>query len=587
MPVGSFQVPTGTFLIFEETDMIRKFTLALALLSAMAVNAEDRSEAKMKDIAASKLHSIGVLPSYAKGEAGRHVAEAIDMPQMKIYKAEAGGFVIVSKDDRVRPVLAYSAATIHADNMPCCMKWWMNATGKAIAYALENGVDVTDDNLPTYTPVEPFVKCHWGQGAPYNNQAPMVGKKNAPSGCVATAMAQVIWHNRYPASAEFMGSFTEPGNNVVKKEPVKSTYNYDLMAEGYGTYTAFGEKVQREYSDEEGNAVAQLMHDCALASKMDFNTGASGAYSSDYGHSLHTFFGYPKNSIKLVQRMCFTDEEWHKMVYDELQLQSPLMYGGVGSDGGHCFVVHGMDTNGMVYVNWGWDGDFDGYFDMDIMNSQGNKYIFDQQQDMVIGIRPTARPDDKIVSFFASNGFVGEKFVRSFSISGAMYNFGAYDFHGKLGFRFVDEADGSEQYVDINWNNGDETQSISPWKGIQGGININPNTTTEVNLQPGHSYIVYPIAQCNEEIEDGRFSYVREFIKENVSGDKVWFRLTLDSSKKPTIEKFHGDIPVVTAIQNVPLSPAASQTAAYDLIGRRVADSYKGIVIRNGKKYIQ
>lgn len=202
-------------------------------------------------------------------------------------------------------------------------------------------------------------------------------------------------------------------------------------------------------------------------------------------------------------------------------------------------------------------------------------------------IRPTARPDDKVISILAANELRAEKLLRSVSISGSVYNFGAYNFQGKLGLRFVDEADGSEQYVDVPWNNGDESLAMTPWNGVNIGVTFNPATTTDVNLQAGHSYIVYPMAQCKEEIEDGRFSYVREFIKENVSGDKVWFRLTLDSSKKPAIEKFNGDIPVVTAIHNATVEPAASQTVLYNISGQRVGNGYHGIVISNGKKYVK
>lgn len=569
--------------------MIRKFTLSLAMAIALVASADNRSEAQMQNIAAEKLQSIGVMSSHAKGSMHQYVAEALDMPQMKIYKSDEGGFVIVSKDDRIRPVLAYSSAVISADDMPCCMKWWIDATAKSISMALEAGENLADDNRPSFVPVEPFMMCHWNQNAPYNNLAPVIGKKHAPTGCVATAMAQVIWYNRFPASAEFMGSYTEPGNNVVKKELVQSTYNYNLMAEGYGSYNAFGEKAQYSYSEEEGNAVAQLMHDCALASKMDFNTDGSGAYSSDYGHSLHTFFGYPKNSIKSLLRACFTDDEWHQMVYDELQMHNPIMYSGHGSSGGHCFVVHGIDENGMVYVNWGWGGKWDGYFDMDVMNSQGTTNVFSEGQNIVIGIRPTALPEEEVTSLFASDdGFTAEKLLRSFNINSVIYNYGAYEFRGKLGFHFADETDGSDQYVDVAWNSGDESLSIAPWYGVNLAVTINPSTATNVTLLPEHSYIVYPVSQCEEEIADERFSFIREQTADGKGGDKVWFRLSIDSSKKVgSLEKNYGEIPLPTSIQNVVLTPDVPSTAPYNISGQRVADSYRGIVIMNGKKKIQ
>lgn len=587
MPAGAFFEKKSScwhdFFIESNSVMIRKFTLSLLALAAVSAYAEDRSDAQMKSIAADKLQSMGLLANFAKGKAADAITEAMDLQQMKIYTAEGSGFVIVSKDNRIQPVLAYSSSSLDVQNMPCCMQWWMDATDKSLANAIKRGDDLPDgSDRPTFRPVEPFLKCHWGQGAPYNDLAPLLGKKNAPSGCVATAMAQVIWYNRFPASAEFMGSYTEPGNNVVKKENVSSTYNYDHMVEGYGSYTAFGEKKSYDYPEVEGRAVAQLMHDCALASKMDFASGGSGAAASDYGDALHTCFGYPKQSVKLYQRFLYTADEWHKLVYDELMRQCPLMYGGSRSSGGHCFVVHGIDENGLVYVNWGWDGNSDGYFDMDLMNSEGDNDGYSAQQDIVAGIRSNPLPGDVVTSIFGSLDFKASKLLRSVSISGMAYNFGAYTFEGKVGYRIIDEMDGSVQYVDIPVE-----KLIYPWYGIDMSLSINPTTSKDVTIQASHSYIILPVTQCTEEIHEGRFSLVRERIDEKKYGNLVWFRIIADESRKCDIEKHFGEIPNVTGINQIIADAPSAPAGTFNLMGQKVPADYRGVVITNGKKFIK
>jgi hypothetical protein len=64
-----------------------------------------------------------------------------------------------------------------------------------------------------YTVVEPFIKTLWGQGDPYNFLTPEINGKHTPSGCVATAMSQIMKYYTYPAQGKGMGYYTIEGNS--------------------------------------------------------------------------------------------------------------------------------------------------------------------------------------------------------------------------------------------------------------------------------------------------------------------------------------------------------------------------------------
>lgn len=151
------------------------------------------------------------------------------------------------------------------------------------------------------------------------------------------------------------------------------------------------------YTNEQALAVATLMRDCAVASNMEYGgsaEGGSGAFSQDAAVGMRTYFGFANATC--VERdnyygtKYYSDAEWMDMVYTELNENGPLYYGGADSyNGGHAFVIHGYDSNGKVYVNWGWSGDDDGYYDISLLNP--SYYEFSIGQDMITGIKGAPR----------------------------------------------------------------------------------------------------------------------------------------------------------------------------------------------------
>ena len=230
----------------------------------------------------------------------------------------------------------------------------------------------------------------WGQMEPYNNFCPLeydaTGKLVGRTvvGCVATAMAQIMYYHKYPTQPT--GTYTDMQTTEAFGRPVPITVNlddytfdYSLMQDSY---------TPGNYSPATADQVAALSYACGVSFAMIYGTGASGTYSDSAVVSLKAHFGFP--NARLLDRSSFTDGDdvWMNIIFNELSHNRPLMYSGVDDiwtvgGGGHAFVFDGYDAEGLVHVNWGWYGRNDGYYAVDLLNPR--IHSFHNQQDMIIG----------------------------------------------------------------------------------------------------------------------------------------------------------------------------------------------------------
>lgn len=268
-----------------------------------------------------------------------------------------GGFVIVSGSDRLRPVLGYSATgTFVEETLPDNLRWWMSYLAEAAAYVEEHpeaAVGTITRAAAERESIAPLLgKIQWGQTAPFNALCP----SNSPTGCVATAMAQVIYYHRYPERGIGSNSYTWNG---VTHDVDFSTHTYDY-ANMFDRYSA---AVTREQIQE----VAQLNYDCGVAINMMYEETASGAYAPDYVPAFVNHFGY-NDYTSLQLRSCYDFDDWNALLYGELAAARPIPFAATSSVGGHAFVLDGYDGQGYYHVNWGWEGMADGYYDVCVLN---------------------------------------------------------------------------------------------------------------------------------------------------------------------------------------------------------------------------
>lgn len=299
------------------------------------------------------------------------------------FENDADGFAIVANDDLMPAVLAVADSKFTGEANPN-FKWWLNAIEAVCAESVEN--NVAPRTVPAPDPavyperVDPLVQSTWDQDSPYWNLCPTRNGNLCLTGCVATAIAQVFYTNKYPATGR--GTRTNTSASPVTANFGETEYRYDLMLDSY---------VPGQYSDAEAEAVATLMLHCGVAVNMDYDPNGSGAYSDQAADGIRTYFGV--ETAYLVEREYYTDEEWMDMVYNELAGGHPMYYSGVDYSGwqaaGHAFVCDGYDEDGRVHINWGWSGSDNGFFNIDLLNPIG--YTFNMYQDMILGMYD---PDD-------------------------------------------------------------------------------------------------------------------------------------------------------------------------------------------------
>ncbi len=344
------------------------------LLSSILIYGAQRSFEQM--ITAAK-RVVKVAPAATRSGAAQ-MKMLKQGSQFTVLGYDSGGFAVIANDDRFNAVLAYSDDRFSADNIAPGMQWWMNAVDEALQSKLESGepaavgAELRDESLPESVPV--LLSTTWGQETPYNNKIVEISGTNYPTGCVATAMAQLMKYYEYPVTGHGFKGYSIGGNHI-NVNFAAAPYQWENMLSSYPLTPG-------SYSDAQADAVAELMLHCGVAVDMQYNTDASGAKSNDAAIAMREYFKY---STDFYMRDIYTTEEWMSIIKRELSNGRPILYGGFTTQmAGHAFVFDGYDENNNVHVNWGWNGIGNGYYNVAILDSPSGTYS--EMQDMIIAI---------------------------------------------------------------------------------------------------------------------------------------------------------------------------------------------------------
>lgn len=234
---------------------------------------------------------------------------------------------------------------------------WALLTGIA-SYAATDG----------HTDIAPMLTTSWGQSSPYNNMCPTVRSSHCQTGCVATAMAQIMNYHRWPLATEGIPAYEaySYGLQVPALEPV--AFAWDKMLD---TYTSSA-------TDEEREAVAQLMFYCGASVEMDYGPSTSAAWEGDAARALVKYFGYA-SSVREVFRNMYGTTAWKNLIYRELAAGRPVFYGGMPSGFLHQFVCDGY-KDGLFHMNMAWSFSANDYYDLDAIDQ------YPEGQSAIIGI---------------------------------------------------------------------------------------------------------------------------------------------------------------------------------------------------------
>lgn len=300
-------------------------------------------------------------------------------PAYYIFNAEKnGGFVIVSGDDRMKDILGYAKnGSLDLDRLPDNLKWLLDYYSQIVSTLPAERGNRAIAASTSRPELQPLVTTTWDQGAPYNAHCPEVNGQLPPTGCIATAMAQVINYFQWPIN--------EVRSIADYTTKTSQTYVPTLPTRKIGWYNM---------SDDE---IAWLMRYCGQAVQMDYMPGESGAFAVDIPGALISTFNFSKTTT-WVNRDSYADDEWEDLIYNEISVGHPVIYNGDAGEGtiGHSFILHGY-KDGMFYVNWGWSGKCDGYFAITNLSPNDVQH-YTENQFAIIAIQPASNNDDSSIT---------------------------------------------------------------------------------------------------------------------------------------------------------------------------------------------
>ena len=374
----------------------RLFILTMCLMAGMAMTAAHITPQQARSVAqqfmrqkvakhghATAAATMQALPCALDAE-GKVVAYAVNM-------GDNDGFVIVDGNDPDDGVIGYcDHGTFDAQKMPANMRSWLESYTRNARHATATSKAARKraaSRHQTKTYIAPMLQCQWDQSAPYNDLCPLVDGKRCATGCTITAVAQLMFHHRWPVGPTGAIPAFTPDNSEGTTHPSlpalePTTFNWDKIYPSYKNH-------------EDGSEVARLFQYMGTAAKTKYGSESS-ALGYDAVQALINYFGYDAGA-QTIWRDQMSYDEWLDKIYAELQASRPVMFSGTSANTAHSFVIDGYDEEDYFHINWGWSGYCDGFYRAVLMDARDltdpnstSDDSFSIDQVAFFGVRPDA-----------------------------------------------------------------------------------------------------------------------------------------------------------------------------------------------------
>ena len=511
------------------------FLFAIAFATVYSVQAAHINEMEAQQVANQ---FFGAKSSRISAPAGQgRLAYTAENERFYVFnRGEHGPFVVVAGDDRLPQVLGYGdSGDFSTTSLPPAVQYWMNELNRQIAFLQTHSDAVAHQPAKQAAAVDPLMTTRWDQGEPYNNQCPTYSTtgsnySRAATGCVATGIAQVMNYYKWPDVGRGSHSYVCNVNDVTVTELSadfsQSHYRWDLMLDDYYPSS----------NPESCEAVAKLMSDVGISMDMGYGS-SSGASEVVALRSLKRYFKYNDNSY-ILNRDYYGAEEWDQFLFDEISAQRPIVYCGYSiaptGASGHCFVLDGFDTEGYFHVNWGWGGDFDGYFLVSVL-APASGMDFAYGQDGFFGLVPETRADEIAdvlyirsqlipVTTTARIGDRIELMTEDFMVEGNKMDTAGYQQSGRYYYTLIPmklsitDSDGEAIYTQ-QFNRQHSLDDRRGFGAVQYYIDL-PNTLTDGVYKIKMSYSLDDGANYDHQVRD--FTSKELYVKMTVRDDSVY-----------------------------------------------------------------
>lgn len=372
------------------------FTVAFAAFVCLSAEGKVITPAEALDrcYGIEESDANGILPKFNHEEI-TSVIYVNGTPCAYVFSNETNGYAVVNADSRGEAFLGYGDSVLEKDaDLPPAMIWWIEQYANEIRNLPETPVygEVDENRNDAWPSIEPLCTSRWGQGHPYNMFCPEIDGQKTWSGCVATSMAQIMYHFQWPLYGRGSHSYFW-NNQEISADFSSMEFNWNDMLDSYMD--------NETYSLQQAEAVGLLNYACGVAVDMNYGLDGSGAEGEYQAEALMKYFDYGKCTT-LLERKDFYTKDWESLMYSSLKAGAPVAYMGNASGGGHAFLLDGYENDGFFHFNWGWTGDANGYFRLSSINPYqeefpGYIYGYNRSQKAVVFAIPGNVRDTPLV----------------------------------------------------------------------------------------------------------------------------------------------------------------------------------------------
>ncbi len=303
-----------------------------------------------------------------------------------VFHLSPNGYIVVASDTIRVPVKAYSLKTNFANLPPAYVDTILNElfipeislsrsasndlpekTNQSYWQFLRQDKIFSKKASKAYTPDTFLLSTTWNQNYSYNKLNPEESGTLTLTGCVQTAIAQVMRYHSHPSSGS--GVFTHTWNGQTFTAVMNRPFNWTAMP------SALNGIVPAYQQDE----VAALMRDLGIMNQATFSTTSTSA--SFYYNEFERAMGYAP-----ISTMTSSSSQFFTTLTNEIDNLRPVLL----SMPGHMTVADGYASDGSgkkIHVNMGWGGSDDDYYYLDQTNQIGS-YTFAPNHTIYYNLQP-------------------------------------------------------------------------------------------------------------------------------------------------------------------------------------------------------
>ena len=322
-----------------------KKTLLLVLTvftNILLANAEPITKARALSIATKYINN----PKLSNDTPKTRSSQANEQPAYYIFtNPNDKKFVIISGESKLNELVGYGdKMTENPNDQPPYFKLFLKEYERVVKEVRAKATTTTPQR-PIKRKVEPLLTCKWSQYDPFNKYTPLSNGQHTPTGCVATATAQVMFYNKWPKNRP-QDYIASTGDDAKKS----ATYWWDEMKN----------TTNEMRTEQSRQAVGVLMYDIGKAVHMRYYIKGSDSNLQRACNALRDKFDY---TVRYLDKNFLPANDFLNEVMQEISDGYPVLVVG----GPHAFVYDGYDEQGLIHTNWGWGGENDGYFDINIV----------------------------------------------------------------------------------------------------------------------------------------------------------------------------------------------------------------------------